>query len=174
MLKRYHSDVYASIALQCLAVLMFVASLRMETLTILSIGVGSRFLPMLMAAGIFLLSTVLLLSGLKKQTEPVRETASAVDAPDVDNNQPQQKTSDEKTTVLATSLLLIGYVVALPVLGFILASTLYMAGQSMMMTSQHKKRFFMFVLPISFAVSLLLYYVFRVGFNLMLPIGLFG
>lgn len=156
---------------------MFVASLRMETLTILSIGVGSRFLPMLMAAGIFLLSTLLLFGGLKKQTEPVSETASAVDIPDVDNNQPQQKTSNEKTTVLATSLLLIGYVVALPVLGFILASTLYMAGQSLislMMTSQHKKRFFMFVLPISFAVSLLLYYVFRVGFNLMLPIGLFG
>ncbi|MFP7335761.1 tripartite tricarboxylate transporter TctB family protein [Shouchella clausii] len=174
MLKRYHSDVYASLALQCLAVLMFVASLRMETLTILSIGVGSRFLPMLMAAGIFLLSTLLLFGGLKKQTEPVSETASAVDASDVDNNQPQQKTSNEKTTVLATSLLLIGYVVALPVLGFILASTLYMAGQSLMMTSQHKKRFFMFVLPISFAVSLLLYYVFRVGFNLMLPIGLFG
>ncbi|AST95197.1 tripartite tricarboxylate transporter TctB family protein [Shouchella clausii] len=174
MLKRYHSDVYASLALQCLAVLMFVASLRMETLTILSIGVGSRFLPMLMAAGIFLLSTLLLFGGLKKQTEPVSETASAVDIPDVDNNQPQQKTSNEKTTVLATSLLLIGYVVALPVLGFILASTLYMAGQSLMMTSQHKKRFFMFVLPISFAVSLLLYYVFRVGFNLMLPIGLFG
>lgn len=174
MLKRYHSDVYASLALQCLAVLMFVASLRMETLTILSIGVGSRFLPMLMAAGIFLLSTLLLFGGLKKQTEPVSETASAVDASDVDNNQPQQKTSNEKTTVLATSLLLIGYVVALPVLGFIFASTLYMAAQSMLMTSQHKKRFFMFVLPISFAVSLLLYYVFRVGFNLMLPIGLFG
>ncbi|MGN7284600.1 tripartite tricarboxylate transporter TctB family protein [Shouchella rhizosphaerae] len=174
MLKRYHSDVYASIALQCLAVLMFVASLRMETLTILSIGVGSRFLPLLMAVAIFLLSTLLLLGGLKKKAEPASEAASALDIPDVDAKQPQQKTSNEKTTVLATSLLLIGYVVALPVLGFILASTLYMAVQSMMMTNRQKKRFFVIVLLISFAVSVLLYYVFRVGFNLMLPIGLFG
>ncbi|WP_263706771.1 tripartite tricarboxylate transporter TctB family protein [Shouchella tritolerans] len=174
MLKRYHSDVYASIALQCLAVLMFVASLRMETLTILSIGVGSRFLPLLMAVFIFLLCTLLLLSGLKKQTAPTSETASAVDVPNVDAEQPQQKSGNETTTVIATSLLLIGYVAALPVLGFIFASTLYMAVQSILMTNWHKKRFLVVVLPISFAVSLLLYYVFRAGFNLMLPIGLFG
>lgn len=174
MLKRYHSDVYASIALQCLAVLMFVASLRMETLTILSIGVGSRFLPLLMAVAIFLLSTLLLLGGLKKQAEPTSEAASAVDVPNVDAEQPQQKSGNETTTVIATSLLLIGYVAALPILGFIFASTLYMAVQSMLMTNRYKKRFFVLVVPISFVISLLLYYVFRAGFNLMLPIGLFG
>ncbi|WP_054710016.1 tripartite tricarboxylate transporter TctB family protein [Bacillus sp. JCM 19041] len=163
------SDRLVSIVLVLISMIIFYISHNMNTLSILSIGVGSDFLPKLVAIGIFLTSVTLFAQTFFKQKQ-----ANAVH----DSSVEKQSDTLTKASLLRVSLsvfLIISYVLLIPILGFIIASVLYLFTQSLALNKERKGHYHYVFLFASFVfAAVAIYALFRFGFNLMLPAGMLG
>lgn len=162
MIKRF-GNIYASIFLIVLSVVMYVGTYSFGRLTVSQ--VGSEFVPRLAAIGIFLLSIVLLIQGIKiyKQTK-------------VQHSKTKQGKSfsfNNSYSVVATIGLLIVYVALLREIGFLVMTVLYLIAQFYVLAEKSKRNFLVFS-SLSVVVSFSIYYLFRYVFFLMLPAGILG
>jgi len=112
---------------------------------------GPSFFPLIIAAFVLFLSAVLLVKGVIN----------------LRNELPQQSGHAAPARVMATLVLFVLYLVVLPYAGFLVASIPFFAGL-MMLCEQRKP---LLVAVASVMIPLFLYVLFRQGFNILLPSG---
>ncbi|MGJ9384114.1 tripartite tricarboxylate transporter TctB family protein [Salipaludibacillus sp. CF4.18] len=165
MVKEY-KDIYASVFLLVVSVIMFIATFSIQKLTVSKIG--ADFAPKLVAIGIFILSLILLFNTIKQVKNPQAIVVDDEDDDDEKGNQPISKLS-----VLGTLGLLIGYVALMPLIGFPIMTAIYLFLQMYLLAEKAHRNITLFLI-ISVVSSGIIYYCFKTIFHLRLPSGILG
>lgn len=166
LLKRY-SDVIASIVLLLFSIVMFLGTLNMKRLT--DMAIGSEFAPRLVAAGIFILSLILFVNGLKKAREQDGESDELEDHADDSN----EKEAINYKKVLIVILLFAMYVALMRPIGFLLMTIIYLFTTMVVLADQTQRNIPLFFI-VSVVTSCFVYFIFRNVFYLFLPAGILG
>lgn len=166
MVKSY-KDIYASVFLIAVSVVMFIATYSIQKLTVSNIG--ADFAPRLVAIGIFILSLFLLFNSIKQLKNP--QNVVAVDEKEEEEERGSQPIS--KLSVVGTLGLLIGYVGFMPLIGFPIMTAIYLFLQMYLLAEKAHRNITLFLI-ISVVSSGLIYYCFKSIFHLRLPSGILG
>ncbi|MBU8906470.1 tripartite tricarboxylate transporter TctB family protein [Desertibacillus haloalkaliphilus] len=167
MAEKY-GDIYSSIFMMLFALLMYISTFNMQSMA--EVSVGPETVPQIVAIGIFIFSVILLLQGIKK----VKSYSPPVE-PEGTKDETENDYSGKKSlvSVLITLLLVICYVLVMPILGFIISSTLYLIVQFCFLAKRENWNIPLYAL-IAVVVSVSVYFFFRNLFYLMLPQGILG
>ncbi|GAK00071.1 tripartite tricarboxylate transporter TctB family protein [Geomicrobium sp. JCM 19055] len=164
MLSERKSNVITGWCFLILSIVVFFLSLNMNTLSILSIGVSSSFFPIVASVVMFVISVALL--QLARKQSSGEEVASS-------QEHDESKSKAKQMNVGVTFVLILFYLLLLPILGFILATTFYLVVQSFLLATKEKRNLLV-ISSLSLTASVVIYHVFRSGFDLMLPVGVLG
>lgn len=164
MAQKY-SDVFSGVILLMAAVGMFVTTYSFEALTVSK--VGPEFMPRIIALLIAVTSIAMIVSAFNKMRREKIENAQILDE--------EMDSSGEKsyTSVLVSVLLMVGYFVLMPYIGFLIMTTIYLFLQMLLLSDKSNKKIVLFF-AISIVSSLVTYFIFRSIFYVMLPSGIFG
>ena len=164
MAQKY-SDVFSGVILLMAAVGMFVTTYSFEALTVSK--VGPEFMPRVIALLIAVTSIAMIVSAFNKMRREKIENAQILDE--------EMDSSGEKsyTSVLVSVLLMVGYFVLMPYIGFLIMTTIYLFLQMLLLSDKSNKKIVSFF-AISIVSSLVTYFIFRSIFYVMLPSGIFG
>ena len=157
-LKKY-GDLAVGIAFLVLAVAMFVMAGALPPS--LMGGLGSDFMPKVLAMAMAVLAVIQIITGLRKM-----KLEYTLD-------QLKEEFKPEYWRVLVTILAFTVYVVVLSSVGFMISSVVYLIVQMTVLAPKEKRNYLLFAV-ISVAVSVVVYYLFRNGLNVLLPAGLLG
>jgi putative tricarboxylic transport membrane protein len=127
-------------------------------------GVGSGYFPELASALLAILSVVSLASAIRRSAEP-RPTASLPTAKTISGGV-------SLTAVGATALLIVIYGLAIPRIGFAVATAVYLFAQFLLLAPREDRHWISFGLT-SLIASIVIYATFTYGFKLALPRGYF-
>lgn len=159
-------DIFTSIFLIVVSILMYVSTLSFKQMT--TSRIGSDFLPQITAIALFGLSLILLINALvkwKREKKAVEEVAST-------------GTKEEKVkinyTLVIISLVLMGvYLVTMTKIGFLITTSVYLFIQIYLISPTDKRSPIRFAI-VSIVMSTFIYYIFKNVFYLMLPSGILG
>ncbi len=165
LLKKY-SDVVASIILLIFAIVMYGATFNMQRLT--DSVVGSEFAPRLVAGGIFILSIVLLISGIYN----ARQLKKQIDPMDDDFEEKEKEPIQYKKVLLAVLFFAI-YIALMKPIGFLIMTIVYLFATMLLLADSSQRNIPIF-LTVSIIVSITVYYIFKHLFYLFLPTGILG
>lgn len=126
-------------------------------------GLGSDFMPKIIATFIAVLSILQTYSGYKVMKQDDSPAAEAEEA----------EFKPEYHRVLATIAAFTIYVFVLKTVGFIISSSLYLIIQMMVLATKEKRSILLFAV-ISITISVVVYFIFRNGLSVMLPAGMLG
>ncbi|MFC0559418.1 tripartite tricarboxylate transporter TctB family protein [Halalkalibacter alkalisediminis] len=168
MLKQY-KDIYASVFLLIVSIIMFIATYSIQKMTVTNIG--ADFAPRLLAVGIFVLSLILLTNSIKQVRNP--QTAVILDEEEEEEEEQNLKESISKLSVVGTIALLIGYVALIPSIGFLIMTAIYLFLQMYLLAERAHRNITLFLI-ISVVSSGIIYYCFKSIFYLRLPAGILG
>jgi hypothetical protein len=163
----HRKDLYASIFLLIVSIIMFTATFYIQALTVSNIG--ADFAPRLVAIGIFVLSLILLVNSIRKLKNP--QAVVVVEEEEEEEEEEDQPIS--KKSVAATIALLIGYVALIPILGFLITTAVYLFLQMYVLAEKAQRNIVLFVIT-SIVSSGVIYYCFKSIFHLRLPAGILG
>ena len=119
---------------------------------------NARFVPTILGSLLIFLSILVLIKAIRyvKHYDPAAEK----DAP-----------KDDTRTVVLTFALILLYVMGMDPLGFIISSILYLFLQMMVLAPTEKRKPLVFAI-VAVVFTLILYFAFRFGLDLILPAGL--
>ncbi|NEU31306.1 tripartite tricarboxylate transporter TctB family protein [bacterium LRH843] len=167
MIRKY-SDVYAGMIFLILSIVMFSATLNMKRLT--DSVVGSEFAPRLVAGGIFILSVILVINGIKRarggQITEEKSNDEFDDAGEILGE------VNYKKVVIAILYFTI-YVALMKPIGFLLMTAIYLFATMLLLSSPTQRKIPLFLI-ISVVTSVAVYYIFKDLFYLILPAGILG
>lgn len=166
---RINKDIIASAFLILLSIVMYIASNSIIKLTVSQ--VGADFVPKLVAIGILILSIFYLIQSIKQQRVSKKEIDSKTTNEEETSTEEKRKISP--LNVLATVSLLVLYVALLPYIGFLITTTVYLFFQMYFLAAKTERKIPLFV-GISIVSSVLIYFIFKSVFYLMLPAGILG
>lgn len=182
-MAKKHRDIFTGLFFLAFSVVMYISTFSIVGLT--DAQIGADFMPKLTSIAIAITSIGLIVNGFRKGTE----TAVTAELSEKEGNTegPKNKENDSLKigeikdskqklgyiSLILTVILMIGYLILLPILGFLIASILYLFLQ-MMIFSDWKSKKIPLYLMISIVTSAFIYYVFRNLFYVMLPSGIFG
>lgn len=156
-----NGDVYSGIFFIVYAIVLFIATFSIRQLDVATIG--SDFVPRLVLGGMFILSAILVIQGLRKRKAE-------------EDHRSTEKEQGEKAnykSVLSTIALMIGYVALIDLLGFLISTVVYLVLQFILLTDRSHWKIPMYVV-IAIVTSGLIYYIFRMVLHVMLPTGILG
>lgn len=168
-MARLNKDIFASAFLIFFSIVMYIASNSIIKLTVSK--VGADFVPKLIAIGMLILSVFYLISSVKQQIKSKSEAASKI-TPEKENNT-EDKKKISPLSVLTTVGLLVLYIALLPYIGFLITTTVYLFFQMYVLAAKTERRIVLFI-GISIGTSILIYFIFKYVFYLMLPTGILG
>ncbi|MGO4887562.1 tripartite tricarboxylate transporter TctB family protein [Anaerobacillus sp. MEB173] len=168
MIKKFQ-DVYASVFLIGVAVIMYMATYNIQALTVSNIG--ADFMPRLIAISLFILSTIMLIGAIKKLKTPDHSKVIEEEESETEDEGANQKINI--WSVVATIGLMIGYVYLLPTIGFLIMTTVYLFLQMIVLADKAYRRITLFIV-ISIISSAAIYFLFKSVFYLRLPAGILG
>lgn len=173
-MARKYEGIAIGTFLAAFSIFMYVSTFSIKKLTESSIG--SQFVPQLVAGGIFICSVILIATEWKKikavSDESARLTAEASKPVQSEESALAEEPANYKS-VTVTVLLIIGYMLLLPYVGFLIMTALYLVGQMLLLTERSKWKVGRFSI-IAIVTSLFIYYIFRSVFHVMLPMGILG
>ena len=160
-------DMISSLVLIAVTIILFVATFSFRQMTVSN--VGPDFLPRIVAITLFILSISLLIKAtLEWRKERNIQTAEKIEgAPQKENNMKIYQ------LVIISLILMVFYLIVMPFLGFLIATTIYLSIQIYLMAPADKRSLVKIGL-VSVLSSALIYFVFRNVFYLMLPSGILG
>lgn len=123
-------------------------------------GLGSDFMPKVLAVVTGVLAVLQIISGIQKMRTFVPEDQSEEDKP-------------EYLRVLVTIVAFTLYVALMESVGFILTSIVYLFVQMCILATKEQRNYLMFAV-IAIVFNVVVYFVFRNGLNVMLPAGILG
>ena len=123
-------------------------------------GVGSDFVPKILAVGTGILSVMQIVSGVKTMKKDFSGEAPKEDKP-------------EYIRVLATVAAFGIYVTVMENVGYLISSIIYLFVQ-MVILAPKEKRNYLLLAVIAVVFNVVVYFVFRNALNVMLPKGILG
>ena len=128
--------------------------------------IGPDFMPIVVGVTTALLSVILILTSIPKirRFDPKLAVASDEEADEVE--------SPDYIKVVSSLVLILLYIVAFRPVGFILSTFVFLPLQMFVMAPTSKRKPLQFVL-ISLIVTLAVFFLFRYGFKIVLPQGIF-
>lgn len=126
-----------------------------------AVGVGAKFFPRIAGIGFILIGVLL----VYQQRGALANGASTEKAPSYDR-------SANLSVVLSMGLLAI-YLILVPRLGYIISSTIYIFGQTLILNRGAKHHYLRFAL-IAIISAAVTYILFVKVFRVMIPAGIFG
>lgn len=124
-----------------------------------AVGVGAKFFPRIAAAGFMILGALLVYQNRTLLfVRSHSETASM---------------KGSSLSPLLTLAILILYLALIPILGYIIASTLYIFGQILILNRGNKQHYLRYA-TISIISAVLTYLLFVKVFSVMIPAGILG
>ena len=156
---KQYQDVIAGIVFLLVSSVYFSSSF-FETSGIMQVKYGPDFMPKIYAVLMALLSAALIITGLNKAGK-YKETGEDVVQADKKSVQ----------TVMASFLLVAGYIYLIKSLGFLMASVLYLFGQAWLLS---QKKNYPVLLLFSIVGAVAIYLLFAKAIGLLLPKGIFG
>jgi putative tricarboxylic transport membrane protein len=159
-------ELLSALAFLVISIILYLATLNIKSMT--SMGVGPDFAPKLVAIGMFILSVILLIKEIRnwKLTRNNDSSHSKAEK-DVSVNQSYKK---KYKNALLTTVLIALYIFAIPIVGFLISTILYLMIQFCFLGERkywNKPLFFILSLIVSAAV----YFTFRLAFEVRLPAG---
>lgn len=161
MFFKKYGDIVISIFFMALSVVMIYAATLLPKSTVMEIG--PDFMPTVVGIVTFILSTALLIISLKGLKSHVAE---------VEANPPAE--CDYKRMLISLVLILI-YVFALKPVGFIVTTLIYLPIQMFVLAdAEHRsKKDIIMLLIIDVVFTFAVFFLFRYGFKIVLPQGIF-
>lgn len=164
-------DVYASVFLMAVSIVMYVATYNIKALTVSKIG--ADFMPKLVAIAIFILSLVLLINSVKQLKKSKDSNQNELEADKDEDEQEGENRRISPLSVIITIILLIAYISLLKSIGFLIMTTVYLFLQMYLLADKRERR-----VPLFFGISVIssvaVYVCFKSVFHLMLPAGILG
>lgn len=157
-------DIQSGILLLLVSGVMFVATLSFKKMT--TTQIGPAFMPQVISILIALVSLAVIYEGYKK-VKAGKEVDSSIKNDDAEGT---DKGVSYKP-VIVSFILMAFYVVIMPVIGFLITTAVFMFIQMMVLSSKLERRWLLFAV-VSVVSSVIIYYVFRNVFYIMLPSGL--
>lgn len=172
-------DLIAAIALLIFSIVMYIGTNNLQMLT--DTQIGSDFAPRLIAIGLFILSTILLVQVLidfikaskKYEPEEVEELVEQKKIEEVGEEGAKVPDKTRYTNASLTMILIAAYVFIMPVVGFLIGTVVYLMVQFCLLGEKKYWNIPLFI-GLSIIVPIVIYYTFRVGFELRLPQGWLG
>ena len=139
-------------------------------------GVDARTVPFVLSGIFIALGALQLLLLQPKAREAARKKAyaSSQGAAPSSAQSPSQATRPDTKTVALTALLILAYVLLLEGVGFLLTSAVYLFFQMSVLTPKDQARRYPLYAGIAVIASLVVYFTFRLCFDLLLPEGILG
>ena len=156
-LKKY-GDLATGIVFLVIAVVFYVLAGQLPP-SLLG-GVGSDFVPKILAVGTGILSVLQIISGVKTMKKDFSGEAADEDRP-------------EYIRVLATVAAFGIYVTVMEKVGFFFFFIVYLFAQ-MVILAPKEKRNFLLLAVIAVVFNIVVYFIFRNALNVMLPKGILG
>jgi putative tricarboxylic transport membrane protein len=128
--------------------------------------IDATFFPFLLSGFIFLLSFLQVYYGIKQVIN------LKADEKQIDEKTAKQNKITNTLSVIKTFTCIVAYLVLLNPLGFIVATTLYLVVQFIILAPIDKKKNFVLYAGIAVCASVIIYLTFRYSLKLMLPQGL--
>ncbi|XKY14446.1 tripartite tricarboxylate transporter TctB family protein [Stutzerimonas stutzeri] len=125
--------------------------------------IDASTVPYVLAVGLCLLGVLQLLAA-RKATQPPAD-------PDADADPSAAATPPDYPTVFKTLALIAVYVALLQQVGFLIMTVLYLYAQFIVITPREQKVNHISYIIIAVVTSAAIFYLFRQGFDLMLPTG---
>ncbi|SUY28516.1 putative tricarboxylic transport membrane protein [Aminobacter aminovorans] len=160
------NDIISALVLIVVSIVVFFASDRLEAKT--RMDIGPDFMPKLVAALTFLLSSLLLAQAVQRNM-----ALRAHQMPDVGRGPVRQGDLIERYADWISLLLILAYTIVFEPLGFVLSTTIFLFLQFIVMSRSGERRYIRFAL-VAGVVSTASYYVFLRLFYVFLPAGLLG
>ncbi len=156
-IKKY-GDIIVGIFYAVLGIALIIAARMLPKSTVMDIG--PDFMPTVVGALILVLSVILLVQAVTE----LRKNPDKVYEPD---------TSDYKRVLLSLILALL-YVFLLKPVGFIICTLVYLVGQIYVLAPDDRrtKKDIITYLIIDVVFTLIVYFLFRIGFKIVLPAGI--
>lgn len=182
-MAKKHRDIFTGLFFLAFSVVMYISTFNIVGLT--DVQLGADFMPKLTSIAIAITSIGLIVNGFRKGTETAA-TAEMIENKEntyesigeESRSMKEVGTKDSKKklgyiSLIFTVILMIGYLILLPILGFLIASILYLFLQMMLFSDWRSKKIPLYLM-ISIVTSAFIYYVFRNLFYVMLPSGILG
>jgi putative tricarboxylic transport membrane protein len=166
---RVNKDIVASAFLILFSAVMYAASNNIMKLTVSK--VGADFAPKLVAIGIFILSVFYLINSIKQLKGSNGGETGGLEQEDDGDQKEKKKIS--LLSVFATVGLLILYVALLPIIGFLITTVVYLFAQMYLLADKQERKIPIFIVT-SVVTSVVVYFIFKSIFFLMLPAGILG
>ena len=120
---------------------------------------SARIMPILLGVLLAILSVLCIIQGLRKDRTAAEE-------------EPQTKSDrGDLTAVLLTFVVIIGYIIVLPLLGFILSTILYLFLQMLVLSPSAKRNYALFAI-VAIVFTAFVFVAFRIGLQQLLPRGI--
>ena len=158
-IKKY-GDLTVGIFFTILSIAMIFASIALPKSTVMKIG--PDFVPMCIAILTLGLALALIALSLKS----LKENAGKVIVADADEEAPDMK------RVIVSFLLILVYVFVMKPVGFIVSTCVYLPLQMLVLApDEGRKPVFLTVISVAFTLGV--FFLFRYGFKIVLPAGIF-
>ncbi len=121
--------------------------------------IDSRFIPYILSGFLFVLSIIQINRGIKFIKYEIED---------------EEKVTGDYLTFIKSLVAIILYIGMLNILGFIIATIIFLFFQFTILTPNRLKSNYLLYVIVSIVTSLTVYYLFRYGLNLVLPRGIFN
>ena len=119
---------------------------------------SARIMPVLLGALLAILSVVCIIQGVRKMKAPEGEDAA------------KKLDRGDLMAVVFTFAVIIGYIMVMPMLGFILSTVIYLFLQMLILAPADKRNYVLFAI-VAVVFTVLVFVAFRVGLQQLLPRG---
>lgn len=170
MVAKYN-DVFSGFFLLVVSVVMYIATYSFEALT--TTVVGPAFMPQIISVAIGVFSILIIVNGFRKVRHEKKEETIPEPVVEVHDDEMTPGEQDSYKPVIMTLLLMVVYVILMPIVGFLITTILYIFLQMMILSHKTTRKIWLFAL-VSIVSSIIIYYVFRNVFYVMLPTGIMG
>lgn len=164
--KQYR-DIIAGAAFLVVAAILYSSSFSI--ITSIPGRLGAEFMPQVVAWTMAVLSVILIASGVRPLLK--KNVPSDGDAGEGKTDEQAVQNAERKQVFLMLAVVAF-YIILLNKLGFVFSSMLFLFVMMSIMSTQKKKRYWLYGVIAVFA-SIVIYYLFRVVFHLYLPPGLY-
>ncbi|GKV65916.1 MULTISPECIES: tripartite tricarboxylate transporter TctB family protein [unclassified Sporosarcina] len=157
-------ELLSAVTFLLLSIIMYVASLNIKSMT--NMGVGPAFAPKLVAIGMFAFSLFLLIKELRIRYI-LRKSKN-----DSNNKVFVKENWSRYRSASLTILLIVSYIFVIPIVGFLISTIFYLYIQFCLLGDKKYWNRPLFV-GLSLIVAVTVYFIFRLGFEVRLPTGVF-
>lgn len=151
-------------------IIAFVLTFSFKSFEGTNFGVGVEFMPRVIAVLILLTSIIIFVNALKSRSKKTNDANSETE--EVVEVEHETESKNYKKLVISIIAMLI-YILLTPILGFLIATALFLIAQMLIISNFAKEKIILFFV-ISILMAVIVNYVFRNVFYVMLPQGILG